>query len=49
MRALYSAEVTMVDRWLGRFLGKMEELDLFGNTVLVLLSDHGMPLGSTGW
>src|SRR5215210_4831855 len=32
MRALYSAEVTMIDRWLGRFLRKMEELELFENT-----------------
>ena len=48
MRALYSAEVTMVDRWLGRFLRKMEELELFENTVLVLLSDHGHALGEHG-
>ena len=32
MRALYAGEVTMVDRWLGRFLDRMDELDLFENT-----------------
>jgi arylsulfatase A-like enzyme len=49
MRALYAGEVTMVDRWLGRFLEKMEELDLFENTLLVLLSDHGHALGEHGY
>jgi arylsulfatase A-like enzyme len=45
MRALYSAEVTMADRWLGRFLDKIDELSLFENTLIILLSDHGHALG----
>jgi arylsulfatase A-like enzyme len=45
MRALYAAEVTMTDRWLGKFLEKMEELNLFENTLLIVLSDHGVALG----
>ena len=49
MRALYSAEVTMVDRWLGRFLEKMDELNLFENTLILLLSDHGHALGEHGF
>ena len=49
MRALYAGEVTMVDRWLGRFLDRMEELDLFENTLLILLSDHGHALGEHGY
>lgn len=48
MRARYSAEVTMMDRWLGRFLDKMEELELFDNTLLILLSDHGVAQGEHG-
>jgi arylsulfatase A-like enzyme len=48
MRALYSGEVTMTDRWLGRFLDKMEELDLIDNTLLILLSDHGIAHGEHG-
>jgi arylsulfatase A-like enzyme len=48
MNALYSAETTMMDRWLGRFLEKMEELNLFENTLLLLLSDHGILLGDHG-
>ena len=49
MRALYSAEVTMMDRWLGRFLDKLEELNLFENTLLILLSDHGHAFGEHGF
>ena len=49
MRALYAGEVTMVDRWLGRFLDRMEELDLFENTLLILLSDHGVAYGEHGY
>ncbi|MFL6031564.1 MAG: sulfatase-like hydrolase/transferase, partial [Rubrobacteraceae bacterium] len=49
MRALYAGEVTMVDRWLGRFLDRMDELDLFENTFLILLSDHGHALGEHGY
>jgi arylsulfatase A-like enzyme len=45
MRALYSADTTMADRWLGRFLETMSDLKLFENTLLVLLSDHGHALG----
>jgi len=48
MRALYAAEVTMADRWLGRFLEKIEELGLFEDTLIVLLSDDGHALGEYG-
>lgn len=48
MRALYAGEVTLVDHWLGHFLNKAKELALMENTVLVLLSDHGMALGEHG-
>ena len=48
MRALYAAEVTMVDTWLGRFLQKAGDLRLDDNTLFVLLSDHGVMLGEHG-
>jgi arylsulfatase A-like enzyme len=48
MKARYSAEVTMVDTWLGKFLDKMSELNLFENTLLVLISDHGVAHGEHG-
>ena len=49
MRALYAAEVTMADRWLGHFLEKMEHLKLFKNTLLLVLADHGVAFGEHGY
>jgi arylsulfatase A-like enzyme len=49
MRQLYAAEVTMVDVWLGRFLDRLENLGLAANTLVVLVSDHGVLLGERGW
>jgi arylsulfatase A-like enzyme len=48
MRARYSAEVTMVDRWLGRFLDRAGELGMLEDTLLVVTSDHGVQLGEHG-
>lgn len=44
-KALYAAEVTLVDHWLGKFLDKIDELGLRENTLVVLLSDHGKIVG----
>lgn len=44
-KALYAGEVTMVDTWFGKFMEKMSELGLDENTLVVVLSDHGHPLG----
>lgn len=49
MRHLYAAEVTMVDRWLGRFMDKAEDLEMMDNTMFILLSDHGVGLGEHGF
>ena len=49
MRALYAGEVTMVDRWFGRFVDKMGELGRLDDTVLVVISDHGVALGEHGF
>ena len=49
MRALYSAEVTMADHWLGNFLQRAHELGVMDNTLLILLSDHGHALGEHGY
>jgi arylsulfatase A-like enzyme len=48
MQALYAAEVTMVDRWLGNLLDKMEDLGLFENTLFLLIADHGIAHGEHG-
>ena len=48
MKALYAAEVTMTDRWLGVFLDKLDALRLERDTILVFVSDHGIYLGDHG-
>jgi arylsulfatase A-like enzyme len=45
MRTLYSAEVTMTDRWLGHFLDELGSSGFAQDTLLVVLSDHGVALG----
>ena len=49
MRDLYAGEVTMVDRWLGRFVEKLGDLGLAEDTLLLVLSDHGVALGEHGY
>ena len=45
MRALYAGEVTMTDRWFGRFIDTLDSSDFAKETLLVVLSDHGVALG----
>ncbi len=46
---VYGASVTMTDAWLGRFLDRFEAAGLMDETIVVLLSDHGIVLGERGW
>jgi arylsulfatase A-like enzyme len=48
LRANYCGEVTMVDRWLGRFLEKIDDLGLLSSTGVAIISDHGHSLGDRG-
>ncbi len=47
-RALYAAEVSLVDRWVGRVLEKIEDLGLMENTVVMFTTDHGFLHGEHG-
>jgi arylsulfatase A-like enzyme len=47
-KALYAGEVTFLDTCLGFFFEKVTQLDLWENTVIVLLSDHGHPIMEHG-
>ena len=41
MRALYAGMVTLVDKWVGFLLDKIEELGLFEDSAIIFTSDHG--------
>ncbi|MNI09024.1 Arylsulfatase [compost metagenome] len=48
VQACYAANVVLVDKWLGKLLDKMDELDLWSNTMLIFTSDHGTYNGDHG-
>lgn len=48
VRALYKASVTETDDYVGRVLGTIDECGLAEDTVVMILSDHGIPLGEHG-
>ena len=48
LRALYAAEVTFVDEWIGRLLDRVDELGLRDDTLIVFTTDHGTHLGEQG-
>lgn len=45
VRALYTGQVTLVDRWVGRFFNLAERLGLFKNTLIIWTTDHGHLFG----
>jgi len=48
-RALYAAEVTLVDRWVGRLMDKIEDLGLLDDTLVIFTTDHGFYHGEHNW
>lgn len=49
IRKSYAGVLTMADVWLGRFLDKMDELDLWKDTAVIFTTDHGHLLGEHGY
>jgi arylsulfatase A-like enzyme len=49
MRALYSGEVTLTDEWFGKFVNRMDDLGLLEDTLMIVLSDHGVGIGEHGY
>jgi arylsulfatase A-like enzyme len=45
IRKTYAALLTMTDHWVGKLWDKLDELDLWKDTVVVLTTDHGTMLG----
>lgn len=46
--AHYCGEITMVDRWVGRLLERLESLGLMDDTAIIFTSDHGHYFGEHG-
>lgn len=48
LRAQYLGKVTMVDRWLGVLMAKIDALSLWDDTLVIVTTDHGHDLGERG-
>ena len=49
IRAMYAAEVSLVDRWIGHLLDSVERMGLLDTTCIIFASDHGYASGDHGW
>ena len=49
IRACYAGTLKMTDFWLGKLLDKIDTLNLWKDTVIVLSTDHGHLLGEHGY
>jgi arylsulfatase A-like enzyme len=48
-RALYAGEASLVDRWVGHLLHRIEKLGLLESTLVLFVADHGFYLGEHGY
>lgn len=48
IRALYMAEASLVDHWVGVLLDKIDELGMAEDTAVIFVSDHGFSFGEHG-
>jgi len=48
VRSLYAGAVSNTDEWIGRFIDYLRSSGLLDQSLLVLISDHGEPLGEHG-
>ncbi|MDA0746413.1 MAG: sulfatase [bacterium] len=48
IRALYAGECSLVDTWVGHLFGVLKKEDLWDDTAVVFVSDHGTNLGERG-
>lgn len=49
IRKCYAGTLSMADAWLGRFLDRMDALDAWRDTTVILTTDHGHLLGEHGY
>lgn len=48
LKAQYMGKTSMVDRWLGVLMAKLDALNLWQDTMVILTTDHGHDLGERG-
>ncbi|MFX1589633.1 MAG: sulfatase [Promethearchaeota archaeon] len=48
LRTRYAAEVSLVDTWFGYFIDYLKRIDVWNNSIIVVVSDHGHMLGEHG-
>ena len=48
LNALYRAEASLVDNWIGQLLRKIDYMGLMENTMIIFMADHGFLLGEHG-
>ncbi len=48
IRALYAGECTLVDTWAGHLFDVLDRRDLWDDTIVLFLSDHGTNMGERG-
>ncbi len=48
MRACYAAEVSLCDNWFGYFINNLKEMELYDDSLIIFISDHGHSLGEHG-
>lgn len=48
LKAQYMGKTTMVDKWFGKFIERIEKLGLMDDTLIVFTTDHGHDLGQRG-
>ena len=48
LRAQYAAEVSMTDKWFGLLIDTLRQRGLLDRSLVLVLSDHGHPLGDHG-
>ena len=46
IRMLYAEKVTMVDKWVGKLLDHIRAKGMWDDTMIILTSDHGQPMGN---
>jgi arylsulfatase A-like enzyme len=46
IRMLYAENVTLCDTWIGKVIDKVKDLGLWDNTMIIVTSDHGEPMGN---